>query len=231
MAQAELPRPDTKTNKPFSQTKVLYTVIAVLVVAWAASSGLIYRQQRQQVTALKLNLIAANNKLSASEASRVALQKNNSDLQTKYQETLNQLAAATAANNAPASVYTQGDLDLTVDEAVTANVSAIVGYNQGVIAVNITLKNSTGSTIAVSPDAYEIRDADNHVYSLSFLSQTGFGKDFVPLDVTQLAPGQTVAGYIGIQIADVNVTDYTLIIGSHTYKVSATKLASFPVAN
>ena len=208
----------------------MYSIIVLLLLIFGASSWLVYHWQHQKVENLTSSLRASNKK---ADASGIALNnevKSNSDLQKKYQDTLNKLNAATTAKTTPAHTPTQEDLDLTVDKAVTTALD-VSSTSLNVIAINITLTNSTDSTIAVLPTAYSVKDASGHVYSWMFSSATGFGKDFVPLRVNELAPGQTATGYIGIQITDANITDYTLILGSHTYKVTATKLASYPVSD
>ena len=102
----------------------------------------------------------------------------------------------------------------------------VIGIN-----ANLNLKNTTDSPVSVIPwnNDFKLRDSSNHIYGMMFSLGSGLGKEFVALQDNKLAPGESVTGYIGIQVPDTNILDYTLVIGSHSYKVSATKLTDFPV--
>jgi len=225
----EIPKPKAP------RTKVSYLVIAVLLLVFSASSWMIYHWQHKQVETLKSNLDDAKSKADKSRKALTDEITSNSEayseLQKKYQESLdNQKIIPTKST--PTHTPTQEDLDLTVLKAVTFNWDN-TGTTFGGVAINVTLKNSTDSPVAVNTwnNDFKLKDASDHVYTLMFSMGTGLGKEFVALQGNTLAPGESVTGYIGIQVPDTNVLDYTLVIGSHSYKVTATKLEGFPITD
>ena len=143
-----------KPSAKFTRARVMYFIFALLFLIFAAGSWEIYNWQHQKVENLNSSLSSANKKANASALALASESKSNASLQAKYQDTLDELKAATTATSANAPTPTQEDLGLTVDNAVTANITS---DGISVVAVNITLTNSTDSTIAVSPTAYEVK--------------------------------------------------------------------------
>lgn len=209
------------------KTKVAYIILIALALACAAGAVTTYVLQQQRIDSVTSKLNDANKKASTTQTALLNEIKDNSTaslaLQEKYQDALTKLSATTTKKSA-----TQADLDLTVSKALTTNFDNS-GTTFSALAVNLALTNNTASAITVIPGAYTIKDTSNHIFSAMFSSQTGFGKDFVPLVTLVIQPGESVTGYVGVQVSDANVTDYTISIDTHTYKVVATKLASFPV--
>lgn len=232
------PKNKNKTSHKLTATKVLCAVIVLLILAFGASTWQVYRWQHKQVENLKSNLKDTETKADKSKKALIdeitANAEVYSNLQKKYLETQEALDKQNTApiQSLPAHTPTQEDLDLTVLKAVTVNWDN-TGTTFGGVAINLTLKNSTDTAIVMNPwnNDFKLKDADNHVYTMMFSLGSGLGKDFVALQGNAIAPGESITGYIGIQVPDTNVLNYTLIIGGHTYKVTATKLEGFPITD
>lgn len=209
-----------KNSEGFGLTGIFIIILTAIIIGGAG--WFVYSNQSKSKNIDTHNISESSNG-TAENASEATTRDGgrNSDAEQKSDLT---------NNSTSNQQLTQENLDLTVDKAVTATMdSGGAGYHG--IAIKLTLKNSTNSSITEGPTNYQIKDANNNVYALHFSSSGGFGKDFIPILVREIQPGQSITGSIFIQIADPNITDYTLFIGSHTYKVTATKLVSFPATN
>ena len=211
-----------KTPKKLKLTRRGLVMGAIALLVLLASNYATYAWQHKQALSIAAKQAKATGAVLANNAETY------NDLQKKYQEAQAELSAQSKAeaNSALDSeaesqlvIPTQADLDLTVNGAITTVYS---GYNLHTIGINLTLKNNTTSSIYFSPTAYQLKDDANHLFTY-YQPGGGYGKDYVPLTNQTFAPGATVTGSIALTIADSSVTSYTLILGDHSYKVTATK--------
>lgn len=196
--------------KKLVNKKLIIGALCLLVLA-AGVTGTYY-WQHTKVTDLQSSLSKSTVQLTNTKGSLADKTKQYNDLQAQYRALLdNQKKVSTS------KIPTQEDLDLKVVQATT--------YRSGLaeIGIIITLTNDTGSTVAVSPTAYKVKDSDNHSF-LMYSGAPGLGKNYSGLQSQTLNPGEAVTGAIGGIVADDAITNYTLMIGTHTYPFTATQL-------
>lgn len=212
---------DEDTVKPGRRNvvprKVMYILVVLFLLALPLTNYLNYVWQHKRVTSSQAQLTAAKITISKNENSLGQVKKQLSN-ETQKNAALNQQyqALLNAQKQAPP---TQADLQLSVGNATT--------YSNGCcaqIGVIVTLKNTTSSSILIEPDAYKLKDADDHTftYDPNLLSYF-LGSNFTTLDSQSLAPGETVTGALGYDIPDKTVTNYTLVLGTSSYNVTATQ--------
>ena len=212
------------SNKNVVPRKIIYAVVILFVLILPLTSYLTYSWQHRKVTWQLKQTVSSQAQLAAAKAT---ISKDQSSLQEDAKQLTNETQKNAAINQQYQALLntqqqappTQTDLQMSVGTATT--------YSNGCCAqvgIVVTLKNTTSSSILVEPDAYKLKDADNHTfnYDINLLSYF-LGSGFTPLQSQSLAPGETVTGALGYDIPDKTVTSYTLVLGTNSYDVAATQ--------
>jgi outer membrane protein OmpA-like peptidoglycan-associated protein len=216
---------ETPAKKPRISRKALIIGAVFAVVLVGSNLGVFAWQHGQAVNAQK-NLESTSKKLDKANDSTESLKKQTADsakaykdLQVEYREVKDELATYKKPRSSVVTQYGQEDLDLTVKNAFTYH---IPNYDQHIICINLTLKNTSTSDIEFKFDEYKLKDSSNQIFDY-YQPPGGCGSDAPGLQSQTIKAGSTVSGSIRLTISDVNVSDYMLTIGDKSYKVTAPK--------
>lgn len=210
---------------PKARLKASVLLPAVCIVLIAGSTLGMYYWQHKEVTTLNAKLASADATINKKSKAIAALNVQYTSLVGKYQALQGQNLAISA--NQSQSPPSQSDVTLSVLRAARYTDGACCQYRQNV-AVVVTLKNSTKSTISIATTAFKLKDANDSTYiakpgvtSGSDAVNTYLGTGYVDLIDQTLAPGDSVSGAIHFVVVDKSIQNYTLVNGDNTYPVTA----------
>jgi len=204
---SEQPKPTRK------QSKLPLLIMLAVILLLLTAGGVYYWQHEKVVRAL-------DGQNAALDKSKV-LSSQLADLQSKYAKD----EATIKSYNTVSSSPTQEDLALNILSAGYVNPAGTVTSGGSWFGIRLTLTNSTSSPITLDVKNFSLEDQQSNTYDLMGFSgattlPSGWGAN--TLQDQTIAAGATVTGDIIFQMANKDLTAFTLMNGTKTYPVTAT---------
>jgi hypothetical protein len=231
MSSAENVRPssDTEPNERV-MTRHIWQKVAVVVLVLALmslSSAAAYYFSHKNSNELSANLSSSNKKVKDLEQQQAGLNEQIASL-TAWGNTLDaKISKLSSTDNQTMNTPETSVTSNAVPTSLSMTVSVLGGQkyspssNINDIAVDVTLTNTSGTTLSIPVSDFKLFDETNDE-STDFATYAGttMSNGFTVLNDLTLSPGQKVTGALVFDVLDSNYQDYTLGYGVQTYPVT-----------